>query len=490
MAERMIYSRHAGERWLQDSLDSAYDLVARHPVTQWLARNLLRVFLLCCKRKKSTPEPLISRKEEDIERGLENGVKKGDLEDIQVEHVDSERPPLLKESRSNDIVRMNPIVREKWRRAVELALVSRDSSSTTPKRRNFAHRDVPTMGLGPGGVMVMGNQSDPAANQQESDVGKIATGLRNLEFIQDLKAHGALVRHMEFTRDGRWLATGSWDRSTCIFKIADIVKPSDAVGGALEHIPHLQPHKKLVHLTGFALQVAWSDDGVYLLTKLTQSIKVWTLTGICKATVTRGRVIQTLAWLPEVKGAPSGMFNKAAVSKIWIDCQLQRSSLSRRLRDSSLWVLVCSLFPASLITLTQDVDGNVLSSFDFGRLSVLGVAVLPDRRRLLVVAKLTESEHGLTPVKAPPENRFIGKQSWLGLRNIILTLTVYNMESKRIETQVPVLNQVRDVKLACHDHGVALLSYDGHVRVTLSPVLPQLLIVLLRVFPNFGRLRP
>ena len=62
-----------------------------------------------------------------------------------------------------------------------------------------------------------------------------------LETTQDLPAHTALVKHIQFSPDGKYLATSSWDRTSVIFKVGD---------------PFVS-HKTLGHTHGFVGQVAW-----------------------------------------------------------------------------------------------------------------------------------------------------------------------------------------------------------------------------------------
>jgi WD40 repeat protein len=43
--------------------------------------------------------------------------------------------------------------------------------------------------------------------------------LKSLEPTQDLAAHQALVRHLQFSPDGKYMATSSWDRTSVVFKV-------------------------------------------------------------------------------------------------------------------------------------------------------------------------------------------------------------------------------------------------------------------------------
>ncbi|RXW12919.1 hypothetical protein EST38_g12932, partial [Candolleomyces aberdarensis] len=100
---------------------------------------------------------------------------------------------------------------------------------------------------------------EPVSNVK-SRISALVPKLALLETTQDLPPHTALVRHIQFSPDGKYLATSSWDRTSVIYKVGD---------------PFVR-HKILGHAQGFVAQVAWSPTGNILLTKLKQGIKVWT----------------------------------------------------------------------------------------------------------------------------------------------------------------------------------------------------------------------
>lgn len=91
--------------------------------------------------------------------------------------------------------------------------------------------------------------------------------LRALRSSQTLSEHVALVKHLQFSPDGQFLATCSWDKTALIWKVGS--GPNDEFG-----VLH-----KLVHTSrigGFVGQVAWSPTtGDQLLTKQLKTIKVW-----------------------------------------------------------------------------------------------------------------------------------------------------------------------------------------------------------------------
>ena len=90
--------------------------------------------------------------------------------------------------------------------------------------------------------------------------------LRTLRSSQTLGEHVALVKHLQFSPDGQFLATCSWDKTALIWRVGS--GPSDDF--AVLH--------KLVHTSrigGFVGQVAWSPSGDQLLTKQLKAVKVW-----------------------------------------------------------------------------------------------------------------------------------------------------------------------------------------------------------------------
>jgi WD repeat-containing protein 26 len=87
----------------------------------------------------------------------------------------------------------------------------------------------------------------------------LQSALRKLAVTQYLEGHTALVRHLQFSPDGKYLATASWDRTAIIWKVGD----------------PFSTHKILAHAAGFVNQVAWSPDGAYILTRVAKQIKLW-----------------------------------------------------------------------------------------------------------------------------------------------------------------------------------------------------------------------
>ncbi|KAJ7167367.1 WD40-repeat-containing domain protein [Mycena crocata] len=237
-----------------------------------------------------------------------------------------------------------------------------------------------------------------------SRVATLRPKLSTLVATEGLDAHQALVRHLQFSPDGKFLATSSWDRTSIIWRIEK---------------PTLSLHRVLAHAQGFVGQVAWSDTGNMLLTKLNRGMKVWTevgwrtatsilCDGVCQKTIDRQTNVESITWFPGSQAFLS--VEGSTVTKL-------------------------------------DLRGNILDQYDFGSIKLHDVAVTPDGTRLLGVGPLLISPSGLQPSKSPAEKR----------------LAVYNTESKQVEHQTPVLNDVRDVTLARNTkHGlIALVSYEN-----------------------------
>ncbi|KAG2351999.1 WD40-repeat-containing domain protein [Suillus spraguei] len=125
--------------------------------------------------------------------------------------------------------------------------------------------------------------------------------LRNLECTEDISPHQALVRDLQFSPDGKYLATASWDSTACIFKVAE---------------PSTDNHV-LYHERGFTEQILWSVNfrdvaivtttikylnrsasGSHLLTRSPRGIKIWAKDGICLKTIRRPHIVKFLQWVP------------------------------------------------------------------------------------------------------------------------------------------------------------------------------------------------
>ncbi|KAF8595381.1 WD40 repeat-like protein [Ceratobasidium sp. AG-I] len=242
--------------------------------------------------------------------------------------------------------------------------------------------------------------------------------LRTLRSSQMLGEHVALVKHLQFSPDGQFLATCSWDKTALIWRVGS--GPSDEFS-----VMH-----KLVHTSrigGFVNQVAWSPSGDQLLTKQIKTVKVWdTKTGVCKKTIDRKRNVQSITWMPKGSGFVS------------VEWRLGTNSAEAKKRVHH----VDNIQGSDLVIMSA--DGKVIGDHYLPRLQVWDAAVTPNEERVVAVASLLSSMDNLKPMKSRNEKRIL----------------VYNLQTKEIENQVPLLQEVRDVTLT-EQGNYALVSYEN-----------------------------
>ncbi|CAE6415966.1 unnamed protein product [Rhizoctonia solani] len=240
--------------------------------------------------------------------------------------------------------------------------------------------------------------------------------LRTLRSSQLLTEHVALVKHLQFSPDGQFLATCSWDRTALIWRVGT------GPNGEFE-LTH-----KLIHTArvgGFVGQVAWSPNGEQLLTKQIKSIKVWSpKTGVCEKTIDRKRTVQAITWMPKGSGFVS------------IEWKMESSQVDKRVHHTE------NILGSDLVVVS--IDGTQLQEHHLPRLQVWDAAVVPDEERLVAVATLIRTGQGRQPVKSRHEKRIL----------------IYNLNTKEIENQVPLLQDVRDVTLT-EEGNYALVSYEN-----------------------------
>ncbi|OBZ67864.1 hypothetical protein A0H81_12273 [Grifola frondosa] len=125
--------------------------------------------------------------------------------------------------------------------AVRSVIQLRAASAAFPGPERNARRQRTMSSDGQGGN---GDPAEPISVLKSSRVAALVPKLRSLT-THDLAAHQALVRHLQFSPNGKFLATSSWDRTSVIFKVGD---------------PFIS-HRTLAHPQGFVGQVAWSPSG-------------------------------------------------------------------------------------------------------------------------------------------------------------------------------------------------------------------------------------
>ncbi|PPQ86642.1 hypothetical protein CVT25_006826 [Psilocybe cyanescens] len=455
-SERWTFSRHRGQKWLSDVLAEAVDTFLQLQTIIWFLKfkdltsrqcgKLRKLILRICAHIVSRVTCNTERDEGDVEA---NGLP---TVNIQSYHHDSkEHPTSPSTGRPSDatVVMSEPSIhipisvtptpvnspvdnefsttssaptaptmgKQLWKNAVRnvtmrnaLALAPPTASfiktankPRAPPIRQRTMSSVMSLSSGDGRTRTI---SEPVYTR--SRLSSLGPKLMELEATHDLAAHSALVRHMQFSPDGKFLATSSWDKTSVIFRVGT----------------PFTPHRTLAHPQGFVGQVAWSPTGNILLTKMARGIKVWTAEdGVCKKTINRTTTIETITWFPGGDGSQ------------W---------------KSKATLFVCACKPS------KTFFPEVLDQYDFGNMKLLDVAITPDASRLVGVGPLLRSPDGLQPSKSRVEKRLIG------ISDLKVFTIVYNVENKQIENMTPVLEVVRDITLAQTSRNglVALISYE------------------------------
>lgn len=163
--------------------------------------------------------------------------------------------------------------------------------------------------------------------------------------MQDQVAHQALVRHLQFSPNGKFLATAGWDKKSVLFRVA--------------RSGELTAHRVLFNGRGLIAQVAWSPNGQAILVRLPRALRVWSEDGICMRSIVREQPIQSVAWLPNGEG-------------------------------------FLSVEGSDVVRLNL-IEGTVSDTYNLGQIQLCGVAVTQDCVRLVGVGPSITPEEGPHP---------------------------------------------------------------------------------------------
>jgi WD repeat-containing protein 26 len=112
--------------------------------------------------------------------------------------------------------------------------------------------------------------TDESHHLKAGRISALRPSLKKLRVTDTIWDHTALVRHLQFSPNGKVLATCGWDGTARLFDV-----PTTAGGGV--------GRKNVMAVAGKSLgtvmfwgQAAWSPDGRWLLTKWMAGIQVWT----------------------------------------------------------------------------------------------------------------------------------------------------------------------------------------------------------------------
>ncbi|KAI9465719.1 WD40 repeat-like protein [Lactarius psammicola] len=361
--ERWVYARHRGSKWLRDSLDDCWvavlDVVSRRRFLSAVHRTkdalkTAKTSLIELFRPHPTAEIVIapSASWSSLTHAPSSAARTipNTLAEPQRTRSPSPMPPANTETQTSGqhfpeevsdeavpAVAMPPR-RARFVQAIRSVIIAQHPSGIPRAPPNI---------FSPEGV----RQEELRGLIRSSRVARLVPKLRDFAPTQEFAAHQALVRHLQFSPNGNFLATSSWDNTSAIFSTSD----------------PFSPHRTLSH-SSFVNQVAWSPSGTLLLTKLARSIRLWTDIGICRQTIDRNTSIHSVRWLP---GSEAFM----------------------------------SVEGTQIVKL--DLTGRVLDTYHFDRLAVHDVCITPDGQRLLGFGTLLSSGAGLKPSKCRAEKQII-----------------------------------------------------------------------------------
>ncbi|KAF8997098.1 WD40-repeat-containing domain protein [Cyathus striatus] len=227
-----------------------------------------------------------------------------------------------------------------------------------------------------------------------------------LESVQDIGVHQALVRNLQFSPDGKYLATSSWDRTSAIYFVKILLFREEM------NMDHL--FLCIVFWDTHLASSAKSHGRLWgiLVDQAPSCNKTLVINGVCEKIMNRPQGVEAIAWFPD--------------------------------GDSSF------LLSGRKLGCASGYCGTVKAEFDFGHIKLFSVAVTPDGKWLFVVGTHMESPTGLQPKKSRTQKQF----------------AVCNITTGHIEIQTPVFNDVCDITLERGlrpNEFIVLVSYKNRV---------------------------
>ncbi|KAF9514475.1 hypothetical protein BS47DRAFT_1295012 [Hydnum rufescens UP504] len=224
-----------------------------------------------------------------------------------------------------------------------------------------------------------------------------------------LAEHDDEVWTIEWSRDGRFLASGGKDRAVIIWRVGASV----ANAGRECHVERvIRDHESEIGA------LAWSWDGSTLLSSADRTVKMWNVkTGVCIKEITdHGRVVTCIKWLPD----QGGFVTSAMDSNIFFYDNLGSRIDSRSLPKAPLRVVDFSISPDGqyLVAVGQPNEGQAqgptpLFDLPLGVYSTLGDDLRSKRTQLVIFDlenKTTRASQirigDMTSVKISPDSRF------------------------------------------------------------------------------------
>ncbi|KAG6332089.1 hypothetical protein ID866_6999 [Astraeus odoratus] len=261
-SERWIFIQHSGQKWLEDVISEFVSHVADLRVVReariaidWLTARIaalgakLRRFVLWVPPVRQE-KPLLpyNHSHQQFQQPRPSLHYRQDTRETisPLPHHDmdfsscsdyTERPISPDQRSENSVETGQSNAGQRLRNAIRSVVMLQQSTRPLSPRRAESAWETP---------QVTSPRLADSANVATLRHMRVTTYIEKLKMlapIQELAAHQALVRHLQFSPNGKYLATSSWDRTSVIFKVG-------ANG-------ELSTHRVLVHVRGFIGQVAW-----------------------------------------------------------------------------------------------------------------------------------------------------------------------------------------------------------------------------------------
>ena len=396
-SERLVFTRHRGQKWLQDSLDDGWDaLISIPPFYQFIeCLHVLGIWASSISRRMRSAATNVSSVVTSVFNRRSVKILHPSSSENSFPRESSQETVILNQQSTRRGSEVNftasPVPSATVSKSIQGSTVSftlpsekssgitSTSASPSPSRVRFirAVRNVirmqqatmscfhPTQSLSPTLIPDGTRQKDTQPTPvQSSRVAGLIPKLRGLTPTQDLVAHQALVRHMQFSPNGKFLATSrfvflvlalwwedehvktddigwhSWDHTSVIFRTGVSTYPSSwlVCCKTFDRIPlpsigrSLTPLDSSVKSCGRAsfticskplflmrIQVAnrkfcsdeadsfdkGLDGGLFVVTFLVTSADLACIqAGVCSRTIDRYRSVQSMCWMPGGEGKP------------------------------------------------------------------------------------------------------------------------------------------------------------------------------------------
>ncbi|KAG8946864.1 hypothetical protein FRC03_001246 [Tulasnella sp. 419] len=252
-------------------------------------------------------------------------------------------------------------------------------------------------------------------------VASVLEGLWPSQTLQD--EHKGSICHLQFSPDGSFLASGSNDHTAIIWK-RDQSEQEEAysIHFRVKHKPKGSDKGESVQ------QVAWSPTGDHLLTRSSNMIKIWTTQKReAPVKIRRDHEVQEIAWLLDGNSFAALESNHVHILVSYLRIHVGQNVIH---------------FCRYLKSLT----GEVMRTFEF------------ERRKMeihnFILIDWQDEEYMLFIASVPKPEEFKSSKCKIGKRII-----AYNLQSREVESQSPLLDKARNVAIGKNGKSV-LVSYE------------------------------